>query len=188
MKDYQLIRFLDVFISFFALIIFSPLMFIIFWLIFLENRSPIFLQKRVGKNMRGFKLMKFRTMPLGTKSCPTHLVEVSNITLLGKFLRKSKLDEIPQFWNVLKGEMSLVGPRPCLFSQKNLLRERKELNLHKIKPGITGLAQIKGIDMSKPSLLAKTDYEMIRNLNLSNYVYLLLLTFIGNGFGDKTRK
>tara|TARA_Y100001978_G_scaffold198525_1_gene211106 strand:+ start:192 stop:758 length:567 start_codon:yes stop_codon:yes gene_type:complete len=187
MKKYHLIRLLDIVISLFALIIFFPLMFIIFCLIFLENRSPIFLQKRVGKNMREFNLIKFRTMPLGTKSCPTHLVNISNITKLGSFLRKSKLDEIPQFWNVLKGEMTLVGPRPCLFSQKDLLKERQALNIHKIKPGITGVAQIKGIDMSNPLLLAETEYEMIKNLNLFNYIYLLLLTFIGNGIGDKTR-
>tara|TARA_Y100001970_G_scaffold269890_1_gene363075 strand:- start:1439 stop:2008 length:570 start_codon:yes stop_codon:yes gene_type:complete len=187
MKGLKIIRFLDIFISFWALLILSPLMIIIFCLIFIENRSPLFYQERVGINMKKFQLVKFRTMLPGTKSCPTHLVNVANISSIGRILRKSKLDEIPQFWNVFKGEMSLVGPRPCLFSQLDLIEIRKKYNLHKVKPGITGLAQIKGIDMSKPSLLARTDYEMIRNLNLKRYLYFIFLTIIGKGFGDRAK-
>jgi lipopolysaccharide/colanic/teichoic acid biosynthesis glycosyltransferase len=95
---------------------------------------------------------------------------------LGIFLRKTKLDEIPQLWNVLIGEMSLVGPRPCLLNQNNLINERKKRGVFKVRPGITGLAQIKGITMKTPTLLAKTDLEMIKQLNVFNYFYYILVT------------
>ena len=187
MNSPKIIRILDICISSFALLILFPLMFLIYWIIFIENKSPLFLQKRVGKNLKDFKLFKFRTMDIRTKSCPTHLVDTSKISTFGKFLRKSKLDELPQFWNVLKGDMSLVGPRPCLFIQEDLINLRKEFKIDRVKPGITGLAQIKGIDMSNPNLLVKTEYKMICNLNLRNYIYLLFKTFIGNGLGDRTK-
>ena len=127
-------------------------------------------------------------MNIGTESLATHLVENTKITNLGGMLRKTKLDELPQLWNVLRGDMSLVGPRPCLPSQSELINIRQKYDLYKYLPGITGLAQINGIDMSNPTLLANTDYKMMRNLNLNKYFYYLLLTFFGSGFGDRVKR
>ena len=156
--------------------------------LYLENKSPFFFQERVGKNLKSFTLIKFRTMSKGTENCATHLVDSSRITTSGAFLRRTKLDEIPQLLNVLKGEMSFVGPRPCLPIQKELIKFRKELNVHHTLPGITGLAQIKGIDMSDPFFLAKTEHRMIKEFNLIKYFWFIFVTLIGNGFGDKIKK
>ena len=104
---------------------------------------------------------------------------------MGHFLRKTKLDELPQLWNVLKGEMSLVGPRPGLFNQEELTKERDERGVYSVRPGITGLAQINEIDMSTPKLLAETDRKMIDTLNISSYFKYILLTVTGKGSGDR---
>ena len=184
----MLIRIFDISISFLALLFLSPLIILIYCIVFFDNKSPFFFQERVGKDIKKFNLIKFRTMLPGTNSCATHLVDPSRVTFTGNFLRKSKLDEIPQLWNVLIGEMSLVGPRPCLFTQIELIKKRKEYNLHKVKPGITGLAQIKGIDMSEPSYLVNTEHKMITNFNLVSYFIYIFLTLIGLGFGDRTNK
>ncbi len=127
-------------------------------------------------------------MKIGTESCATHLTDSTKITKLGGLLRNTKLDELPQLWNVIRGDMSLVGPRPCLPSQFELINMRSEFNLYNYLPGITGLSQIKGIDMSDPILISKTDYKMMRNLNLNSYFCYLLLTFVGSGFGDRVKR
>ena len=183
-----MIRIFDLLFALIGIIIFMPLMLVIFFILYLENKSPFFLQERIGKNLKSFTLIKFRTMSKGTKNCATHLVDSSRITNSGFFLRKTKLDEIPQLWNVIKGEMSFVGPRPCLPIQKELIEFRKELNVHKFKPGITGLAQVQGIDMSEPLLLAKTECKMIKEFNLINYFWYIFITLIGNGLGDRVKK
>ena len=180
-------RAFDIFISILALFTFLPLIIFIYFLIYLENKSPIFKQVRIGKNKVKFTLIKFRTMKIGTESCATHLTDSKKITKLGGLLRKTKLDELPQLLNVIRGDMSLVGPRPCLPSQFELINTRSELNLYNYLPGITGLSQIKGIDMSDPILVSKTDYKMMSMLNLHSYFYYLLLTLIGNGFGDRVK-
>ena len=110
------------------------------------------------------------------------------MTPIGHFLRRSKLDELPQLWNVLKGEMSLVGPRPCLFSQEELIGERERLGAFAVRPGITGLAQIRGIDMSTPQLLAETDAEMLTSLGIQEYFQYLWWTVLGKGSGDRIKK
>ena len=115
-------------------------------------------------------------MKIGTLSAGTHLIDSSNITRLGYFLRKFKLDELPQLLNVLIGHMSLVGPRPCLPNQKRLIIERKKRGIYKVKPGITGLAQVSGINMSRPVILAKADLKMIKQMNLFYYFYYLFKT------------
>ena len=185
---FSLIRIIDIFLSIFIILFSLPILLLIYFLLFLINGSPLFFQERVGKNLQKFTLIKFRTMIIGTKDCPTHLVDRTNITPLGDFIRKTKIDEIPQFFNVLKGEMSIVGPRPCLSNQKELLNERKKLNIHKVTPGITGLAQIKGIDMSNPKLLAEVELSMIKNFTIKKYFYFFFITLIGKGFGDNVIK
>jgi lipopolysaccharide/colanic/teichoic acid biosynthesis glycosyltransferase len=173
-----MIRIFDFLFSLFGILTLSPLL-ILLWIFGLfENGSPIFKQIRVGYYQRPFILFKFRTMPLGVSSVATHLVKNLKLSLFGSFLRKTKLDEILQLWNVLIGEMSLVGPRPCLLNQKKLINERKKRGVFKKRPGITGLAQIKGITMKNPTLLAKTDLEMIKQLNVFNYFYYILVTMI----------
>jgi lipopolysaccharide/colanic/teichoic acid biosynthesis glycosyltransferase len=171
-------RLLDFLFSLFGIFILSPLFFLLLIIGFFDNSSPLFKQTRVGIHQKSFTLIKFRTMPLGTKSAATHLVKNLKLSLFSGFLRKTKLDEIPQLWNVLIGEMSLVGPRPCLLNQKKLINERKKRGVFKVRPGITGLAQIKGITMQNPILLAKTDLEMIKQLNVFNYFYYILLTML----------
>jgi O-antigen biosynthesis protein WbqP len=171
-------RSLDFFFSLFGIFILSPLLILLLIIGLFDNSSPIFKQIRVGIHQKPFTLIKLRTMPLGTKSAATHLVKNLKLSFFSIFLRKTKLDEIPQLWNVLTGEMSLVGPRPCLLNQKKLINERKKRGVFKIRPGITGLAQIKGITMKNPTLLAKTDLEMIKQLNVFNYFYYILVTMI----------
>lgn len=126
-------------------------------------------------------------MSLNTQSVATHLVNKNAVTRFGSFLRKSKLDELPQLWNVLVGDMSLVGPRPNLPNQTELLQERESRKVYSVRPGITGLAQIQEIDMSTPQLLAETDASMIQNLNLFNYFKIIIATVTGKGFGDRIK-
>ena len=172
-----MIRFFDILFSLLGLIILSPIIILLIFLGIIENGSPIFRQKRVGINQIIFFLLKFRTMHKNTKSTATHFVDFSKVTSFGLFLRSTKLDEIPQLFNVLMGDMSLVGPRPSLFSQRKLIIERNKRGIFKVKPGITGLAQISGINMKTPTLLAKTDFKMIKKLNLSCYFYYIFMTF-----------
>lgn len=173
-----MIRLLDIVFSFLILILFFPLLILIYFIGFLDNSFPLFIQKRVGLNLRNFNLIKFRTMKMGTLSAGTHLIDSSNITRFGYFLRKLKLDELPQLLNVFMGHMSLVGPRPCLPNQKRLIIERKKRGIYKVKPGITGLAQVSGINMSRPTLLAKTDLKMIKQMNLFYYFYYIFKTVL----------
>jgi O-antigen biosynthesis protein WbqP len=134
-----------------------------------DTRSPLFRQERVGRHQKPFTLVKFRTMEKDTASVASHLASASAITPFGRFLRRTKLDELPQLWNVLKGDMSLVGPRPCLFNQEELIAEREARGVYQARPGITGLAQVNGIDMSTPRLLAETDAKMLAELTLGSY-------------------
>ena len=173
-----MIRSFDFFFSLFGIFILSPLIILLLIIGLFDNGYPLFKQVRVGIHQKPFTLIKFRTMPLGTKSAATHLVKNFKLSLFSGFLRKTKLDEIPQLWNVLIGEMSLVGPRPCLLNQRKLINERKKRGVFNIRPGITGLAQIKGITMKHPTLLAKIDMEMIKKLNLFNYVYYIVVTIL----------
>ena len=127
-------------------------------------------------------------MHVNTKSVATHLASQSSVTKWGSFLRKSKLDELPQLFNVLKGDMSLVGPRPNLFNQEELIQERENRGVYKVVPGITGEAQINKIDMSTPQLLAETDAIMTKNLTFQKYIYYIVVTVLGKGSGDRIRK
>lgn len=181
-------RILDIMLSLLGIIIFSPVLFPVFLIsIIFQPGSPLFYQQRVGRHERLFTLLKLRTMSPDTESVGTHEVNPNQVTAWGRLLRKAKIDELPQLWNVLKGEMSLVGPRPCLPNQIELIEARRKLAVLTILPGITGLAQIRGIDMSTPDLLAKTDAEMIRTLNVGSYFKYIFLTACGWGRGDRVR-
>ncbi|MPW36271.1 sugar transferase [Vibrio sp. B1Z05] len=179
-----LTRSLDLLLSFFGLLFTFPIFIIVLILGYFDTGSPIFIQERLGKDKRSFGLIKFRTMTKDTKSVASHLASPSSITKLGVFLRKSKIDELPQLINVLKGEMSLVGPRPSLANQNEVISERDIRGVYSVLPGITGLAQINNIDMSEPILLSKTDKKMIDEFNIGKYFGYIIQTVIGKGTGD----
>ena len=183
-----MIRIFDILFSFLGLVLLSPIL-IVLWIIgYFDTGSPIFRQERVGKGKQPFRLMKFRSMHVNAPSVATHLASATSITPFGSFLRKSKLDEIPQLWNVLVGDMSLVGPRPNLFNQEELIHERDLRGVYSVRPGITGLAQINKINMSTPQLLAETDAKMIQEFNTLGYFKYIFLTVFGKGFGDRIVK
>ena len=171
-----MIRYFDFFLSLIGLVLVSPLLIFIFFIGLFENGSPLFIQKRVGYKLKSFFLIKFRTMPIGVRSAGTHLLKNIKLNSYESFLRKYKLDEIPQLLNVLLGDISLVGPRPCLLNQRKLISERKKRGVFRVRSGITGLAQIKGITMQTPTLLAKTDAKMIKQINLYYYFYYIFMT------------
>lgn len=173
-----MIRIFDIILSLFGIFILFPFCVLIFIVISLNGNSPIFSQKRVGKNQKPFTLYKFRTMPIDTKETGTHLVKNLKLSPLQFLLRKYKIDEIPQLINVLRGDMSFVGPRPCLLNQQYLINERKKKGLFAVRPGITGLSQIKNITMAKPTLLTNTDLEMIKKMNFTYYIYLIVKTIL----------
>lgn len=180
-----MIRIFDIFFSLFGLLFLCPILILITIVGYFDTGSPIFLQERMGKGKKPFRLIKFRTMYLNSPSVATHLANTSYITTFGGFLRKSKLDELPQLWNVFVGDMSLVGPRPNLYNQEDLIEDRDLLGVYSVRPGITGLAQINKIDMSSPKLLAETDYKMIKELNSQSYFKYILFTLLGKGLGDR---
>lgn len=181
----MLLRLLDVFFAIVGLLFGFPILVILTIIGLFDTGSPIFRQERVGRNQKPFTLVKFRTMKVDTASVASHLASASAITPFGRFLRKTKLDELPQLWNVLLGDMSLVGPRPCLFNQQELITERETRGVFKARPGITGLAQVNEIDMSTPILLAETDAKMLKSLNTVSYFKYIFMTVSGKGMGDR---
>jgi O-antigen biosynthesis protein WbqP len=180
-----MIRLIDVLAALFGLLLGAPLLALLWIIGWFDTRAPLFRQERVGRHQQPFVLVKFRTMRPDTASVATHLADASAVTSFGRFLRRTKLDELPQLWNVLRGDMSLVGPRPCLFNQTELITERAARGVFDARPGITGLAQIQGIDMSTPSLLARTDAGMLASLGLRDYFRYIFLTVLGKGAGDR---
>lgn len=182
-----MIRILDFSLSLFGLVFGSPVLLVIYLVGLFDTGSPVFRQERVGRNKKPFTLIKFRTMSVDTLSVASHLASTASITKSGALLRKTKLDELPQLWNVLKGEMSLVGPRPGLFNQAELTAAREAKNVFDVRPGITGLAQVNDIDMLTPELLAETDAKMIREMSLNNYFKFIFQTVLGAGAGDRIK-
>ncbi|WP_305402618.1 sugar transferase [Photobacterium leiognathi] len=180
-------RLIDFLAAFFGLLFLWPILLIVVIIGLFDTGSPVFIQTRVGKNKQPFKLIKFRTMSVDTKSVASHLANNASITKFGSILRKTKIDELPQLINVVKGDMSLVGPRPNLFNQEELIAERDKLGVYDVLPGITGLAQVQNIDMSTPELLARTDREMIDTLNMKKYFRYILMTATGSGSGDAVK-
>ncbi|SHF60436.1 sugar transferase [Vibrio gazogenes] len=180
-----MIRLLDFIFALLGLAILWPVMLCVCIVGYFDTKSPIFTQTRVGRYQKPFTLIKFRTMPPDTQSVATHLVGSASVTKLGSFLRKTKIDELPQLINVLKGEMSLVGPRPCLFNQTQLIEARETRGVFNVLPGITGLAQVNEIDMSTPELLAEMDQNMIQTMNIRHYFLYIIQTALGKGSGDR---
>ena len=172
-----------------GLILFAPPMLILWALIRKEGDGPaIFAQPRVGRGGQVFTCYKFRTMTIGTKQAGTHEVSSAAVTPLGAKLRRYKLDELPQLWNVLWGDMSLIGPRPCLPAQEELVRLRSQAGVLHIRPGISGLAQVSGVDMSDPARLVAWDARYIALRGLILDMRLILQTALGAGQGDRVAK
>jgi lipopolysaccharide/colanic/teichoic acid biosynthesis glycosyltransferase len=146
--------------------------------------NPLFIQSRVGKNLKPFKLVKLRTMKMGTKNAGSHQVSQSQITTIGRFLRRTKLDELPQVWNVLLGQMSFVGPRPCLPTQTDVVSCREELGVYQLRPGVTGPAQLAGVDMSTPEKLAAADAKYLQINGITRDIWMMIQTVLGKGRGD----
>lgn len=162
-------RCLDFILSLLGLIILSPVFLILCIWIKLDSKGPIlFKQKRVGKNRSYFNILKFRTMSIDTPSdMPTHMLSNPDqyITKAGKFLRKTSLDELPQIINILKGEMAVIGPRPALWNQDDLIAERDKYKANDVKPGLTGWAQINGRDELEIEVKAKLDGDYVKNMS-----------------------
>lgn len=175
-------RFLDFIISFMAICGLSWLLIIIALIIKLEDGGNIlFKQKRIGLNKKEFYIYKFRTMKTTTpKDVPTHLLENpdSYITAIGKFLRKSSMDELPQLFNILKGEMSLVGPRPALWNQFDLIAERDKYGANNVVPGLTGWAQVNGRDELPITVKSKYDGEYVNKMSLLFDIYIIIKTVV----------
>ena len=154
-------------------------------LIRVETRgSPLFLQRRVGRGRQIFWILKLRTMHIDTADRPSHETQRASITRVGAVVRKLKLDELPQLWNVIAGSMSFVGPRPCLPTQLELIDARAELGLFQFPPGITGPAQLAGVDMSDPQRLVQIEEDYFRRATLRSDFAMLLKTAVGSGRGD----
>lgn len=182
-----MIRLFDFVFALFGLVFGAPVFVVLTVIGFFDTGSPIFRQERVGRDKNPFTLVKFRTMKVDTASVASHLASSSSITSFGHFLRRTKLDELPQLWNVLKGEMSLVGPRPGLFNQEELTEARDRYGVFAVRPGITGLSQVNEIDMSTPVLLAESDARMIAEMSVSNYFKYIFQTVAGKGSGDRIK-
>lgn len=184
----RVFRLLDIFIAVIGLLLAFPFMLLIWIVGLFDTGSPIFIQTRMGKGQAPFNLVKFRTMSVQTESKASHLVSASSITRFGHILRRTKLDELPQLWNVLLGHMSIVGPRPCLPNQTELIAARERLGVFRVRPGITGLGQLSGVDMSTPEFLAEIDAKMIERYSLRMYFQYIVLTALGKGAGDAVKR
>lgn len=175
-----------------AIIIFilaAPVALILAVLIRLDSAGPvIFRQVRVGQNKKEFMCLKFRTMQQDTPSVGSHLVSASSVTRVGKFMRASKLDELPQLVNIIQRDMNFIGFRPCLPNQEAVIQEREKRGVYDFMPGITGLAQIKKIDMSTPVEIAEADAEYYKRRGIGLNFSILLATALGSGSGDSIKR
>ncbi|WP_045749994.1 sugar transferase [Acholeplasma oculi] len=174
-------RIMDTLLSFIGLIVLSPIFILVIILIKLDSKGPIlFKQKRVGKNKKHFYIYKFRTMRIDTpKDTPTHLLENPEqwITKMGKFMRRTSIDELPQIINILKGDMSIIGPRPALWNQFDLIDERDKYGANDVYPGLTGYAQIHGRDELSIAQKAKLDGYYVKHMSLWLDIKIFFGTF-----------
>jgi O-antigen biosynthesis protein WbqP len=181
----QMKRTFDFLVSALGLIVLMPVMLLIAYLVSRSSRGGVlFVQTRVGKSEKLFQCYKFRTMAHGAPVAGSHEVAESWITPTGRRLRSAKLDELPQLFNVLRGDMSLVGPRPCLPLQTDVIAARRVLNVFRVRPGITGTAQLASIDMSTPEKLAQADSYYVENQTFIGDLRLIAATVMGGGSGD----
>ena len=175
-------RVIDLFISIVGLVVLSPVFLILVVWIKLDSKGPVlFKQKRVGIHKKHFNILKFRTMRIDTpKDTPTHLLENPEqyITKAGKFLRKSSLDELPQIFNIIKGDMAIVGPRPALWNQYDLIEERDKYGANDIRPGLTGWAQVNGRDELEIPVKAALDGEYVKKMGFAMDMKCMLKTAI----------
>lgn len=175
-------RIVDFLLSLLGIIVLSPILLILVIAIKIDSKGPvIFTQKRVGKNKKLFNIYKFRTMKIDTpKEMPTHLLENPDffITKVGKFLRKTSLDELPQLFNILKGDMAVIGPRPALWNQDDLIEERDKYGANDIRPGLTGWAQINGRDELEIDYKAQLDGYYVERESFSMDVKCFFGTII----------
>jgi O-antigen biosynthesis protein WbqP len=175
-------RFIDMVLSLLGLIILSPVFLILIVAIKLDSRGPVlFKQKRVGIHKSHFNILKFRTMRIDTpKDTPTHLLENPDqwITKVGKFLRKTSLDELPQIWNIFVGQMSIIGPRPALWNQYDLIEERDKYGANDVPPGLTGWAQINGRDELSIEVKARLDGEYVKRIGLTMDAKCFFMTIV----------
>jgi len=179
-------RLLDIVFAACGLLVLSPLLLTLALVVKLSSPGgAVFAQARVGRGKREFQCYKLRTMWSGTRTAGTHEVSEAAVTPIGRLLRATKLDEIPQLWNVLKGEMSIVGPRPCLPVQRQLVEQREIRGVFDVRPGITGLAQVEGLDMSRPEELSIRDAYYVEHFSLVLDVKILVATLMGRGGGDR---
>lgn len=186
---YQYIkRFIDIVLSLGAIVFLSPVLLVLAVLVKLDSKGPVlFRQKRVGKGKTHFEILKFRTMYADVpKDVPTHLLAdpASKITKIGRFLRKSSLDELPQIFNILKGEMSIIGPRPALWNQFDLIEERDKYGANDVRPGLTGLAQVMGRDELPIDIKAKYDGDYVKDISFSNDVKIFFRTIFSVASAD----
>lgn len=172
-------RAFDILVALLGLIVLAPLMAVIAVVVhFSSPGGAIFCQARVGRGEKPFICYKFRTMTVGAPSVGTHDISPGWVNPVGRILRATKLDELPQLFNVLRGEMSLVGPRPCLPSQTVLIAERRKKGVFAARPGITGAAQIAGLDMSTPVALAEVDRQYIECQSFAGDLGIILRTLL----------
>lgn len=171
-------RLFDIFISLFAIVIFSPILILIALIIKIESKGPIiFKQDRPGIYNKLFKIYKFRSMKIDTPNVATDLLDPSDfITKSGKIIRKTSLDELPQLFNILKGDMTVVGPRPALYNQYELIEKRTRVNVHTIKPGLTGLAQVMGRDDNSDDQKVQYDKFYLENQSFILDMYIIYKT------------
>lgn len=182
-------RLLDIAVSALGLVVALPVILVLIVLIRRDSEGPgIFSQERIGREGKPFRCHKLRTMTVDTPNVPSHHATAAHVTRIGGFLRRSKLDELPQLWNVLRGDMSLVGPRPCLPSQTELIEERRKRGVLSVRPGVTGLSQVNGIDMSDPVRLAQSDEVYVRSRSFVGDLKLIAATFVRqDSFGDRIK-
>ncbi len=185
MRNHALRRAVDLAITLAAAPVAVPLCLALMALIRLESEgNPLFSQQRVGLRQRPFRIYKLRTMARDTGDRPSHEVSARSVTRVGRILRRTKLDELPQLWNIAKGEMTFVGPRPCLPSQTQLIEERAARGLFDVAPGITGPAQIRNIDMARPVLLAEVEEAYFPAATAWSDLGIVIRTVTGAGRGD----